>query len=805
VSLLALGGYGRCLLNPFSDVDVMVLYGDGSSRPEDDPRLALMIQLLWDLGFQVGQSCRSLEDCKAAMRDSLETATSFFDARLICGDEGLFQTLRRRVLAEYLARKKTEFTQACLKALRARHERFSHSPFCIEPHVKEGPGGLRDAQVMSWLQRIQGHAPLRSYHFIAGEWPEAMREAHDFLLRVRTAMHIHDGRANDLLDLGTQRVIAEKLGYAEVGGFSPVELFMRDYYRSAAAIYREVRYEMQRAEHSALSGTVDLRGRWRRNLGDGLVATSGRLYIVDRNFFASADAPRRLMNLFVVAQNTQLEASQAALKEIQGHLSMVDDAFRMEPKAARLFLDVFGGQGNVASTLRAMHECGLLDEYIPEFGALNCLVWYRNYHDYTVDEHSLNAVAVLDELRRSQRKEDEFKRAILLGIEQPYLLFLGVLLHDIGKSVSGDHAENGATMVPLIAERLGLSESEASLLYFLVADHLRMIHTAQSRDIREDAVAADFATAVGSLNHLKALYLLTYADTKAIGRTAWTQWQDTLLQELYERTAIVLSKEPTEAVKAPRLLERMKPFLSTPGLLKAAEEHCALVPERYLIEVEPEDAVEHLRLVEELRSRTAAVSMRAERDLTRLWISTTDRPARFSQLAGALSGSGVDIVSAQAYTRKDGIIFDRFEVVDVHGKSIRDPEFQQKVRENLFAVLEGRVTVQDLIRRQQRRVAFKRVIPQPGATRIVLENKSSPHYTVVDVATWDRIGLLYAISSSISALGLDIHFAKIATKANRAADVFYVTDKNTGKKIWDEHRQRLIERKLFETCETFGA
>jgi len=198
------------------------------------------------------------------------------------------------------------------------------------------------------------------------------------------------------------------------------------------------------------------------------------------------------------------------------------------------------------------------------------------------------------------------------------------------------------------------------------------------------------------------------------------------------------------------------------------------------------------------------MSVREERDVTRLWISTTDRPARFSQIAGTLSGSGVDIVSAQAYTRTDGIIFDRFHVVDVQGKVVKDPEFWKKVEANLAAVLEGKTAVQDLIRHQQRRVAFKRVIPQPGATRIVIENKSSPRYTVIDVGTWDRIGLLYAISSTISALGLDIHFAKIATKANRATDVFYVTDKDSGAKITSAVRRRAIQRKLYETCETFG-
>jgi [protein-PII] uridylyltransferase len=413
-------------------------------------------------------------------------------------------------------------------------------------------------------------------------------------------------------------------------------------------------------------------------------------------------------------------------------------------------------------------------------------------------------VAVLDELRGSNRHEDAFKRKVLLETEQPYLLFLGVLLHDIGKSVSGDHVENGATMAPLIAERLGMGEADSKRLCSLVANHLRMIHTAQSRDLREESVLKPFAAAVGTLADLKALYLLTYADTKAVGRAAWTQWQDTLLQELYERTAILLSDEGTAAAPERGLFERMLPLLSTPALVKAAEEHCALVPERYLIEVSPEDAVEHLRFVEELRQRPVAVSVRQERDVTRLWVSTTDRPARFSQIAGTLSGSGVDIVSAQAYTRRDGIIFDRFHVVDAEGKVISEQEFWNKVERNLADVLEGRATVQDLIRHQQRRVAFKRVIPQPGATRIVVENKSSPHYTVVDVGTWDRIGLLYAISSAISALDLDIHFAKIATKANRAMDVFYVTDKNTGLKIADAHRQRAIERKLHETCETFG-
>ncbi len=803
MSLLALGGYGRGLLNPNSDVDILLLY-DEDHRPEDDPRIPLITRMLWDVGFQTGQSCRTIETCRAAMRDSLETASALFDARLVAGEDRLFQALRRRAIVQYLAAQKKSFVEGCLDAARARHEQYHRSPLVLEPNVKESPGALRDAQVVSWLQRISGNAPLRNYHFVSADWPDAMRQAHDFILRVRSVLHLQPGRAGDLLDLNTQRAIAPLLGYADSGGFSPVELFMRDYYRSASAIFRELRFQMQRAQHLVLSGTLDIRGRWRRWLGDGLVSTGGKLYIADRAFFDGPQAPRRLMNLFVVSQSMRREISQSALQEIRSRLSIVDDAFRTDPDAARLFLDLFGGQGNVAAVLRDMRDCGLLGEYIPEFGALDCLVWYRNYHDYTVDEHSLNAVAVLDELRGSERDEDAQKRNVLLQLDHPNLLFLAVLLHDIGKSVSGDHAETGATMVPTIAERLGLSEDESKRLYFLISDHLRMIHTAQSRDLREKGVVEDFAAKVGSLSNLKALYLLTYADTKAVGRGAWTQWQDALLNELYHRAAIILSKGEDLAVSEHGLLDRMKPFLSTPAQFKAAEMHCSLVPERYLIEVGPQDAVEHLRFAGMLRNRPVVLAVREERDTSCLWICTTDRPARFSQIAGTLSGSGVDIVSAQAYTRRDGVIFDRFHVVDVRGKVIKDPEFWLNVERNLAAVLTGQTAVQDLIRHQQRRVAFRRVIPQHGATRIVIENKASPRYTIIDVGTWDRIGLLYAISSAISALDLDIHFAKIATKANRATDVFYVTDKTTGKKILTPRRQRAIERRLFETCETFG-
>jgi len=618
-------------------------------------------------------------------------------------------------------------------------------------------------------------------------------------------MHLRAGRRSEVLDRGTQADIAAAFGYKDSDGASALSAFMRDYLLAA----REV---------NGLLRTLVSRFRYLRRIQHGMAARVGRR-VLERDFVAVGDriflgrndlfdgpgGLRNMMRIFLCSQRHRLEVSEEALQHIRHQLHRVDDAFRQDPEVAAMLMEILRGASGVADTLQAMAESGLLGEYLPEFGELDCLVHYEAYHDYTVDEHTLMSIRTIDELSSADSELDRPKREILAQVTRPCLLKLALLLHDIGKPRGSEHTERGATMIPLIAKQLSLPEPDGKLVMFLVENHLAMADLSQRRDFNEEGVLKGFAAKVGNLNQLQMLYLMTYADIKSVGRGAWAVWKDSLLWELYEKTAALLSKAPrAEEAAETDFRHALLSILPKSIAREEAERHCDRVPPRYAVEVTPEEAVAHLRLIQRLKDEPMTVSFSFTDAYAEMWLCTGDMPARFSQIAGTFVGNGVNIISAQAFTRKDGIILDRFRLSDAGGKVVTDTEFWEKVKSDLSDVLQGKKQVADMVKARQRRIAFRKVVPQPGVTKIHIDNKSSPEYTILDLTTWDRIGLLYAVTNCLSESGLDIHFSKISTRLNLAVDVFYVTDKTTRAKVEEPARLAEITKALTEIGEKFG-
>ncbi|MFN3467428.1 MAG: hypothetical protein ACK4WF_06965, partial [Candidatus Brocadiales bacterium] len=491
--------------------------------------------------------------------------------------------------------------------------------------------------------------------------------------------------------------------------------------------------------------------------------------------------------------------SQQVLEYIQENLRLVDDNLRADPQASRCFISILEGTGSVAPVLRQMRDCGLLGAFLPEFDPLMGFVHYESLPMYTVDEQTLLALAVIDEVWLAESGATAQKRRLLEETGHYALLRLALLLHDIGKPRGPGYPLLAGAMIPTIARRLSLTEQDAKLLQFLVENHLELSCLFERRDHGEKQALQALAKRAEDPARLSLLYLLTYADTKA--SDTWSEWKDTSLWELYKKIASLLSPPRPEAARPVSFKESLLELARKRGLEQEALRHCELVPPRYTLEVSPEEALSHLEMIRNLKSPSGGpVYLHpSESDhLTDIWVCTRDMPARFTQLSGVLTSRGLDIISAQAYTRKDGIILDRFRTAGPKGKPLKDKGIQE-LQQDLAAVLTGRLSLVELLRSRQRLMPPCHP-PATGPTRIYIDNNSSPDYTIIDVVSPDRVGLLYSISKCLADCGLDIHFAKVATRLNQAIDVFYVTLRDARTKLFDEEDLKRVKQCLTEAC-----
>jgi [protein-PII] uridylyltransferase len=793
VVMVALGGYGRGELHPSSDIDLMVIH-DGE-LPAYVQRVAQeLLYTLWDLGLQIGHSLRSLEDCVAMARTDLPSRTSMLEARFLAGDRPLFRRFRR-VLQENVYRKDFEqFLELTLAERDQRYRKHGASPYVTEPNIKESAGGLRDMHTAMWLAGAKfGTRTLRELRekaLITEREQELTDAALTFLWRVRNELHFLSGHRNDVLTRDLQPQVAKSFGYVDDEQHLGVERFMREYYLHARAIHRMAGRLIARCQETLGRRDPAARRVRQQALADGLVFIDGRLYPAERGAEALADEPVRLLKAFWHAHRLGCGLSPELERIIEAALDRVDDHVRRSPIARDLLLDICRTWGRVAVTLSEMHELGLLGRYLPEFGALTCLVQYDVYHKFSADRHSLLAVEHLEAVAPGQSKESEGVAQVFTEVERPEVLMLGMLLHDIGKAKGHGHVAKGIPLVRELGARLGLASEDAGALEFLVAHHLTMSHLAQRRDIDDPKTIADFAATVGDPQRLKMLYLLTYADMRAVGPGVLTPWQAVVLHELYARTLARLTGGRVERPNRPQLAERLFGLVEEDVSRQAVKAHLAMMAERYLTTTGLQRMAEHVRMVQRLEGAPVVTELFHHPDLgsSELVVVTRDLPGLFSLIAGTLAAHGVNIMSAQIATRADGVAIDTFQVNDPVGEAITAQASWARVRDALRAVVTGEQRVESLL---ERRRAPGR--PAPGPPRIVIDNTLSDEYTVVEVKCPDRLGLLYLITRTMSSLGLDIGSARIATEIDQAFDTFYVHDGKGAKLESAESRERLRE------------
>jgi len=782
--VVALGGYGRGELHPSSDIDLMVVY-DGALTPFVQRLMQELLYTLWDLGLQVGHSLRSLEDCVAMARTDFPSRTSMQDARLIAGDRPLF-TRFGRILRDNVYRQDFgEFLATTLREREQRYRKFGASPYIGEPNVKESAGGLRDMHTAMWLGAAKfGSRTLRELAdrgLITPREQAGADAALTFLWRVRNELHFFSGHKNDVLTRDLQPRIAKNLGYDNEGDTLGVERFMRDYYLHARAIHRISRRLIARCQETlSRRGSAERRQR-QQALADGLVFFDGRLHLADGDAAALRSDPARIMKVFWHLHRLGCELSLDLERAIEDSLDVVDAAFRASPAVRELFLDICRSWGRVAFTLSEMHELGLLGRYLPEFGALTCLVQYDVYHKFSADQHSLLAVEHLEALAPGQSAESEGAAQVFQEVEKPELLMLGMLLHDIGKAKGHGHVAKGIPLVQALTRRVGLEPAEADRVKFLVAHHLTMSHIAQRRDIDDPKTIADFAATAAEPERLRMLYLLTFADMRAVGPGVLTGWQAAILHDLYRRTLARLTGGRVEKPNRLQLVERLRQVVKDEVGLPAVKAHVALVSERYLTSTNVQRMAEHLRLIARLDSAPVATELFHHPDLgsSDLVVVTRDVPGLFALIAGTLAAHGVNIISAQIATRADGIAIDTFQVNDPTGEAVTSAGHWSRVVDALRAVLVREQTVEALLERRQRGRAAADGFARP---KIATDNRLSDEQTVIEVKCADRLGLLYLITRTLSAQGLDIASARIATEIDQALDTFYVHDRD-GRKL----------------------
>ena len=802
LSVVAVGGYARREMSIFSDVDLLLLYR-GELTPYVTSIAERLQYWLWDAGLSVGCATRTIEDTVAIGRKDVTVRTAVLSARFLCADGEFFhdfaEAIRRELLPDVAA-----FVVEQQQAWVARHERYGESIYLLQPNVKEGAGGLRDYHTAYWVARavqpsLRGLDDLLHFGLLTELEMNEYGESLDFLWRVRNELHLSSRRANEQMSFELQEQVAEGLGYGKAEAMAeelPVERFMSDYYRAVRSIqnYSQLVIEQCRARTSRSQPSTEL-----REVAEGFGLAEDHLEIPHSAHLRQR--PARLLRVFEVAQEYDVPLSRMALRLVHENLDLVTDEMRRDDECRAIFLRILGGKNRVMRTLMAMNEMGLLAAFLPEWEHIVCRWQQVIYHTYTVDVHSIFLVEELRRLWRGKyQKHMPELTELVRSVDDPQVLFLGCLLHDIGKGFGGNHSKRGAVLALDCVERLGLEPERAKRVIFLVEQHLQMSHLAQRRDLSDAKMIYEFAQLCGDRTNLKNLYLCTFADIRASSRDAWTDWRGQLLHELFERTAEFLETGGDDRERAMELIEARvevrregaRVELQELGMGEdKIEAFFDSMPRRYFISHTPRQIARHARVVlafnGEQPFKTSYREMRG--DFTEFLICTLDVPALYAKVAGTLTARGLNILGSHVYTLRSGLALEVYRLsTPPGGREERDLEWDE-FENALRAVLTEKSSVDDLMARRRPPVG-KVKPPSRLPPRVSVSNTESDFYTIVDVAANDRIGLLYDLTATIARHGIEVYISKAGSILDQVTDTFYLKDEH-GKKLTSEVAERL--------------
>lgn len=804
VAIVALGGYGRNELCPYSDIDLMFLYKPRNKAFAKDVTEKLLY-LLWDLNFEVGHSVRTIDECIELCLDEDEDTiilTSLLDSRLVFGDKDLYNDFEKKLFNDLMPSISSKFIQKKVEENEERIDRFGRSVYLIEPNVKEGEGGLRDIHYALWI--AQAKYKVKSFNELLPKGVLIEKELRtfekglNFLLLIRSELHYLAQRREDRLGFEFQEKIAKFLGFKDAE-LPAVERFMRIYYLRA----NDIREQSKRLIEKCLTlPKAKIKAPKTVYLDHGFIIQAGMLSITSAEILT--EDPANLMRAFEYADKHEVKMNNYLVELIRDsvNLTSIDESLRTNEEFNASFLRLLRKGKNVADTLFEMNRLRLLGYYIPEFGKIVCMGQHDAYHVYTVDVHSIFMVREIENLL-NYNYDEEFPLLTKTAesVMKRHVLYLACLFHDMGKGEGRNHAQKGAAMIPKIAKRMGLTRVDGEQLEFLVKHHLIMTHFSQRRDIHDFSLIARFARSVKTLETLSLLYLLTFADVRSVGPDVWTNWKGMLLKELYIRTVNVLEQgefkkeEPKDRLK--RVTEDVSEILAKKVSKKNVKTILSKMPDSYFLGFSPRKIASHVEFIDKSKGVIGFdLSFYPNQEFDELTIWGKDEHGIFSRLCGVIRASGFNILGARIATRSDGRILDVFYVNRLGKSSGGEQELCRRLDKNLNGVLSGKLDLEKLVaKRKKDRSLYGKTVPQ-YPTRIEVDNEASDTATIIDVYTYDRAGLLYDITKVLKELNLSIEYAKISTKVDQVVDAFYVVD-SKGKKITDTETIEDIKASIF--------
>ena len=803
LTIMAVGGYGRGEMAPHSDVDIAFVT-PGKQTSWCEQVIEAMLYYLWDLGFKVGQSSRSLDDLVRMGRGDLTIRTALLEGRYVWGDQELFDEGRARFWNEVVAGTERQYVAEKLAERNDRHKRQGDSRYVVEPNVKEGKGGLRDLHTLYWIGKYIHHvrdvAELVDVGLLTGSEYRAFRRAENFFWAVRCHLHAITGRAEDRLTFDLQREVAARMQFADRPGKSAVERFMQYFFLQAKRVGHLTglflaQLDEQFAKKAPRGLLAGFRAR-KRSL-KGFVVFGGKIDVPSDTWFAQD--PVRLIEMFVLADANGLEVHPDAMRLAVRDARLVDSV-RNDPRANALFLDLLSSRSDPETVLRWFNEAGVFGRFVPDFGRVNAQMQFDMYHHYTVDEHTIRAIGLMARIEKGELKADHpMASGLIHKIANRRVLYVAILLHDIAKGRRGDHSELGGEVALKLCPRLGLSAEETQLVAWLVRTHLLMSAVAFKRDLADWKTISDFVAQVQTVERLRLLSLLTIVDIRAVGPGVWNGWKRQLINELYDAAEERMRLGHVEHGRAQRVAGKQAAVAARLGRELPAKT-LKLFNDAYWI-AEPDDIIA-MNLTQLEAAKGALLDVHTEyyaaRGATLVTVIAADHPGLFYRIAGGIHLAGGNIIDARIHTARNGMAVDNFLVQDPLGRPFSEASQLARIRKMIEDALANRVKlVNQLAARPHSRPRADAFAVSPS---VEFDSTASNRFTVAEVGARDRPALLSRLARVLFEAKLMVHSAHIATYGERAVDTFYVTDL-LGEKVDSVTRLKALEKKLIEAAD----
>lgn len=805
LTLIAVGGYGRAEMAPYSDIDIGFLTPFKQTAWVEQV-IETMLYTLWDLGLKVGHSSRSLDEMVRMAKSDITIRTALLEARFIWGDRALYEEAAARFAAEVVAGTEKAFVAEKLTERDERHKRMGDSRYVVEPNVKEGKGGLRDLHTLFWigkyLHKVRKVADLVDAGLLTRIELRQFERAENFLLAVRCHLHILAGRAEDRLTFDVQRELAARMRFADRPGKSAVERFMQLYFLHAKTVGDVTGVFLAHLDDQQASrGRRFLDNFRRRPRGlEGFTLDRGRLALPSDDWFAQD--PVRLIELFAVADRYKVDIHPSAMRAARRDARLIGPDVRRDPRANALFLDVLTSPRDPETVLRWMNEASVFGRFIPDFGRVVAQMQFDMYHHYTVDEHSIRAIGLLARIEKGELKDDHPRASgILAQLHMRRVLYVAVLLHDIAKGRRGDHSVLGAEVAERLCPRLGMTAAETETVAWLVRHHLLMSATAFKRDLADFKTILDFAGIVQSPERLRLLLALTVVDIRAVGPGVWNGWKRQLLADLFDAAEEVLRLGHKQRGRETRIIEKKEAVAARLGMADAAFAKLAKrMPDSFWIAEPVDAAARNLTQIAAFSGDGLSIeaSFDADRDATLVSVHAVDHAGLFYRIAGAIHLAGGNIIDARIHTTRDGLAVDNFLVQDPFGRPFFETGQIARLKQAITDSLANRHRM--ISRLASKPLARTRAAAFKVESSAIIDNKASNRFTVIEINAQDRPALLNQLAYALFQSKIMLHSAHVATYGERAVDTFYVTDL-LGGKVEGKTRLRALERRLLDAAD----